>query len=79
MELKTDGVGGEGTARGPGPVDRAFVLFDPLLRRAAIVVEGHDTLSRWRQISHDEPDPRIKLAGVPLDREHTQSSFDVRI
>src|SRR6516225_8950833 len=66
MELKTNGVGGEGTARQPGPFDRALALFDPLLRRAALVVEGHD--ARWpRQISHDEPDARIKLAGVTLD------------
>jgi hypothetical protein len=40
------------------------------VRRAALVVEGHDALGRPRQISHDEPDARIKLAGVPLDLGH---------
>src|SRR5437763_14379236 len=70
MELKANGVGGQGTARQPSPFDRALALFDPLLRRAALVVEGHDTLGRPRQISHDEPDARIKLAGVPLDLGH---------
>jgi hypothetical protein len=28
MELKTDGVGGEGTARQPGPLDRALALLE---------------------------------------------------
>src|SRR5215471_13010919 len=70
MELKTDGVGGQGTARQPGPFDRALALFDPLLRRAPLVVEGDDALGRPRQIGHDEADARIKLAGVPLDLGH---------
>jgi hypothetical protein len=34
MELETDGVDGEGAARQPGPLDRAFALLDPLLRCA---------------------------------------------
>ena len=70
MELKTDGVGGQGPARQPGPFDRALAFFDPSLRCAALVVEGHDALGRPRQIGHDEPDARIKLAGVPLDLGH---------
>lgn len=39
-------VGGDGTARQPGAIDRALPLLYPLLRRAAMVVEGHDTLGR---------------------------------
>jgi hypothetical protein len=31
MELKADGLGGEGTARQPRPLDRALALFDVLL------------------------------------------------
>ena len=63
-------VGGQGTARQPGPFDRALALFDPLLRRAALVVKGHDALGRPRQIGHDEPDAWTNLAGVPLDLGH---------
>jgi hypothetical protein len=62
MEVKMDGVGGQGTARQPGALDRTLALFDPLLGRAALVVEGHDALGRPRQIRHDERDARIKLA-----------------
>ena len=29
MKLEADGVGGQGTARQPGPFDRALALFDP--------------------------------------------------
>jgi hypothetical protein len=50
--------------------DRALALFDLLLRRSTLVVEGYDTLGRPRQIGRDEPDARIKLAGVPLDLGH---------
>jgi len=37
---------------------------------APAVVEGHDLLRRARQVGHDEANPRIKLAGVPLDLGH---------
>ena len=67
MQLETNRVGGEGTARKARPFDRALAFLDPLLRRAAVVVEGDDPLGRARQVGDDEADPRIKLAGVPLD------------
>jgi D-threo-aldose 1-dehydrogenase len=75
MELKTHGIGGEGTARQPGPLERALVRFDVLLAGAAVVVEGDDALGRPRQVGDDETDARIKLAGVPLDLGHDAPRF----
>jgi hypothetical protein len=40
MELKANGVRGKRAARQPCPPDRAFAFFDPLLRRAALVVKA---------------------------------------
>ncbi len=44
VKLEPDGVGGERPARQPRPVDRILALFDPLLRRAALIVEGDNPL-----------------------------------
>ena len=46
MKLEADGVGGEGAARQPGPLDRALAFLDPLLRRAPLVIEADDALGR---------------------------------
>jgi len=70
VQLKADGIGCEGAARQPGPFDRALAFFDPLLRLAALIVEGNDALGPPCQVGDEEPDPRIKLAGVPLDIGH---------
>lgn len=59
MELKADGVGGEGSARQPRPLDRALAFFDPSLRRTALVVEGHDALGRPHQVGDDEANTRV--------------------
>src|SRR6476620_6964868 len=67
MKLKPHGVGGERAARQPCPPDRALALFDPLLRCAALMVEGDNPLSRAGQVGDDEADAWIKLAGMPLD------------
>src|SRR5271156_7103879 len=75
MELEADGIGGEGSARQPRPFNRALALFDPLLRCAAVVVEGDDALGRSRQVGDDEADTRVKLAGVPLDLRHDPPRF----
>jgi len=40
MEPQADGIGSEGTARQPSPLDRTLSLFDSLLCCAAPVVEG---------------------------------------
>ena len=40
MELKADGVGGEGSARQPRPLDRCLPFFNPLLCSAALVVKA---------------------------------------
>ena len=44
VQLQPHGVGGEAVARQPCPVDRVLALFDPLLRRAALIVEGDNPL-----------------------------------
>src|SRR4051812_17852508 len=67
MELKTYGIGGEGTARQPRPFDRVLALFDVLLACAAPVIEGNDALSGPRQVGDDEADARVQLARVPFD------------
>src|SRR5271165_3863045 len=67
VELEADGVGGEGSARQAGPLDRALALFDPLLCGAAVVIEGDEALHRPRQVGDDKADARIKLTRMPLD------------
>ena len=51
----------------PSPLDRALALLDPLLRCAALVVEGDGTRGRPCQVGDNKADTRIKLAGVLLD------------
>jgi hypothetical protein len=41
-----------------------------LFCRAALVVEGNDALGRPCQVGDEEPNARIKLAGVPLNLDH---------
>jgi hypothetical protein len=62
MELETDGIGGKPPAGQPRPLNCALAFFDPVLRRAALVVEGDDALGWTCQVGHDEADARIKLA-----------------
>jgi hypothetical protein len=45
VKLEANGVGGEGAAGQPCPLDRARALFDPSFARAALIVEG-DVLGR---------------------------------
>jgi hypothetical protein len=54
VELKTDGVGGVGTALQPRPLDRALAFLDALLRRTTLVVEGHDALAWPCEVGDDE-------------------------
>jgi hypothetical protein len=51
----------------PRPFDRAFALFDPLLARATLVIEGYDILGGPRHVRHDESDARIEFARMPFD------------
>jgi hypothetical protein len=67
VELEADGVGGKGAARQPRPFDRVLAFLDVLLARAALIVEGDDTLDRPRQVGDDEVDPRVQLAWMPFD------------
>jgi hypothetical protein len=67
MKLKADGIGGERAAGKPRPFDRALALLDPLLARAALVVEANDVLGRPRHVGHDKPDARVEFARMPFD------------
>jgi hypothetical protein len=53
MELQPDRVGGEAVAGQPGPGDGVLAFFDPLLRRAALVVERNHSLGRTGQAQGD--------------------------
>jgi hypothetical protein len=62
-KLKPNGIGSERLARQPRPLDRAPAFLDPLLGRAALIVEGDNPLGRAGQVGDDEADARNKLAG----------------
>src|SRR5712671_3309722 len=47
-----------------------FAFLDPLLGRAALIVERHDPLGWARQVRHDEADAGIEFARMPLDLGH---------
>ena len=53
-----------------GPADGVLACFDPLLRRAATVVELDHVLGPPKEIGDDEPDPREQLTPVPLNLGH---------
>jgi hypothetical protein len=44
-----------------------LVLLDPLLRCAALVVEGDNALGRTRQVGDGKADAPIQLTRMPLD------------
>jgi len=70
MEPETNGIGGECSARGSLPFDRARAFLHPLLHRPALVVKGDDALCRARLVGHDEADARVQLARMPFDLGH---------
>src|SRR5919202_2166799 len=70
MKLEPNGVGPHRPARQARPLDSIFALSDPLLGRAALIVEGHHPFGRAAQVRDQKADPRIKLARVPLDLGH---------
>lgn len=55
VKLEANRVGGEGAAGKPRPFDRALALLDPLLARAALVVEGGDILGVPRHVGEMKP------------------------
>ena len=66
-QLQPDLVRSEPVTRQARPMRGLFALLDPLLGRAALVVEAHDGPIGEREIRHDEADAREQLAGVVLD------------
>ena len=56
----------EPMARQPRPVGGLLACFDPLLRRAALVVEPHDRATREDHVGHDEADAGKQLTPVVL-------------
>ena len=47
-------------AGGSDPLDRALAFLDPLLRRAALVVEGDEALGRPDKVGNDKADTRVR-------------------
>ena len=47
------------------PFDRAFLLLNPLVARAVLVLAGDDVLGAARHVG-DNDDTRIKLARMPF-------------
>src|SRR5262245_35520897 len=66
MKLQAHRVGGERPARQPRPLDRTLAFLDPLLSRAALVVEGDDALGRAAHVGYDEAGSGLKFARMPL-------------
>ena len=54
----------------PRHLHRLLAFFDPLLRRAALVVEPHHRPAVRLQVGHDESYPRKQLPKVELDLGH---------
>ena len=52
------------------PLHRVLAFLDPLLRRAALVVEVDDLLRVPLQVGDDEADAREQFAGVPGHPDH---------
>src|SRR5262249_31327415 len=71
MKLEPHRVGRERSARQSRPFDRALAFLDPLLARAALVVERDHALGRAAHVRHDEADAGIKFSGMPLDMGDT--------
>src|SRR3954447_6202692 len=66
MELKANGIGGEGAAGQPRPFDRALSFFDPLLTCPALIIESDNAFSGPRQVGDDKSDARVQLAWMPF-------------
>jgi hypothetical protein len=49
---------------------RLLALFDPLLRRAALVVETHHALAARLQVGHDESDSGEQFPEVEISLRH---------
>src|SRR3954463_9830746 len=70
MKLKPDRVGLHRPARQACPLRGILALSDPLLRCAALIVEGHHALGRAAQVRDQEDHPWIEFARMPLDLRH---------
>ena len=75
MQLQPYGVVGELAAGETRPLDGVLALFNMLLRRAALIVECDDLLSRTGEVGHDKPDPGIEFARMPLDLGDDAAGF----
>ena len=60
MKLEANGIVAEPAARQACPPDRVFALLDPLLSRAALIVERNHPLGGAAQVGDNEPDPRVR-------------------
>ncbi len=59
-------------ARQPRPLDGVLAFLDPLLRGAALIVEGHHPFRWSAQVGDDEADAGVQFARMPFDLgDHT--------
>ena len=63
---KPDFIGAESAAAQPRHLHRQFAFLDPLLGRAALVVEPHHRPAARLQVGHDEPHSGKQFAEVKL-------------
>ena len=66
-QLQSHFVGPKTMARKPRPVCGLLAFFNPLLGRAALVVEAHHRPTRQRHVRHDKTDAREQLTEMMLD------------
>ena len=62
-------------ARQACPLDGVFAFLDPLLGRAALIVECDDPLGGSAQVGYNEPDARVQLTRMPLDLGNDAAGF----
>jgi hypothetical protein len=68
MQLQPSRIGGEAVTGQAS--DHVPALLDVLLSCTALVVEHRHPFGQMGHIGRDEPDARIKLAGMSLDLGH---------
>ena len=72
-ELQSHFVGPKAMARKPRPVCGLLAFFNPLLGRAALVLEAHHRPTRQRHVRRDKADAREQLTEMMLDLGHDAS------
>ena len=74
VDLRPFAVTGQSTFVLPGGLTRVAFL-DPLLGRAALIVECDDPLGGSAQVGYNEPDARVQLTRMPLELGDDAAGF----